>query len=289
MDLSDVSLTELTAELRKRLRRLLSGPTRRADTAAAAGRQGSPSQAVPSTPPGPLAPAGRAALAARLLAVVLGDRDSGQAAQVAQAFDELAEALNEIAEPLPGSALDNALCRLASGFEDVAMAWDSAPQRELRQAWRNLRDLGDQLWSQPAEPEAAVASGAPSGGPQAEPATGPPPAATAEARSGPMLWLMVAGDLRRFLLQRRLEAAGWTVECLPDVETAISRLAQARPSAVICDDAAPARHRSRLRRVLPAPAFPVVLVQSRPAKAAADQMVWLPPFRTVDLRARLGD
>ena len=54
------------------------------------------------------------------------------------------------------------------------------------------------------------------------------------------------------------------------------------PDAVVCDDAAPSRHHSRLRAAKPRPDLPVVTLQGR-GPAAGHESVWAPPYRLEDL------
>lgn len=259
MSLSESSLTDLLAELRERLRSLMAAPP-------------APGRVQPQ--PGALSPAGRAALAARLLAVMLTDRQGADAAAAARGFDQLAEALLTTPAALPGSEMEAGLRRLAGEFESLALAWEAGEARDLNRAWRTLRELGDSLW-------APVAAAAPP--PIPAPAAGPQPT---ERDS---VWLLVAGDLRRATLRRRLEAAGLNVVCPADAAAAVRRLATERPAAVICDDAEPARFGSRLQRALPPSAPPIVLVHGRPAaELATSQNLWLPPFRTAELLAKLA-
>jgi hypothetical protein len=264
MTLSDASLTDLVAELRERLRSFMAAPL---------------GQSPVQPQPGPLSPAGRAALAARLLSVMLGDRHGDDAVLAARAFDELADALHATPDALPGSVMEAELRRLAGEFEDLALAWEAGEARDLTAAWRSLRDLGDRLW---ASTKTAT-----------QPAPPPPaPSRTLETPAPPgrrSVWLLVAGDLRRATLRRRLEAAGLAVVCLVDADAAARRLATERPHAVICDDAEPARFGSRLQRMLPPASPPVVVVHGRPAgEPAAGSNLWLPPFRTADLLDQLA-
>ena len=282
MTLSDASLTELVAELRERLRPFMTSP---------------PGQPSPPETGQALGPSGRAALAARLLVVLLGSRQGPAAAAVAKAFGELAEALAITPAPLPGSALEDGLRRLAREFEDLALALEAGEVRGLERAWSSLREVGDRLWPlEPGRRSEPVTGRAMT--PHAGPAPAPAPAAAAPAGTGSTesapqrlaVWLLVAGGLRRETLRRRLEQAGLAVVCPADAATAVARLTRERPAAVICDDAAPARHGSRLQMLLPAAAPPVILVRGRRAGAVESrQGEWLPPFRTADLLARLGE
>lgn len=274
MSLSDASLAELVAELRERLR-----PFMAARPAAVASVDRSRSSLLHDEP-GPLSPPGRAALAARLLALVLGQRPDSVSKEAAAAFDGLAEAFVAAPAPLPGSALESGLRRLAGEFEALAVAWDQGSDRELRGIWGSLRELGDSLWSTNQRRSDALGNDG----------SMSVAAATMESVRGLALWLLVSGRLRRDTLRRRLEAAGWPVECLRDGAQAAARLARERPAALICDDAAPVRHGTSLRRLLPAASPPVILVRCRVPEGGTgrDELVWLPPFRIADLPAVLG-
>jgi len=251
MALSDSSLTELVAELRQRLRHFVAGPP---GLAAAA-----------TVEPGPLSPAGRAALAARLLAVALEDQGDAGTGEAAAAFTELATVLSALPTPLPGSELEAGLGELAREFEDLAAAWDRGERRDLAGTWDQLRSLGDRLW--PRE-QARAAAPVPGRG---------------------EVWLLTAGVLRRTLLRRRLEAAGLRVTCLADTAAVVSRLADERPVALVCDDAAPTHHCSRLLRALPAAAPRVIQITAGAGAKAAGVPSWSPPYRPADILALLAD
>ncbi|HOX24875.1 MAG TPA: hypothetical protein PLL30_03805 [Candidatus Krumholzibacteria bacterium] len=248
--LSDASLTELVAELRERLRHFDAGPPG--------------AVATPASGPGPLGPAGRSALAARLLSVVLGAREEPASGATATAFAMLAAALAASPPPLPGSALETELGLLASEFESLTAKWDRGEERALGDAWEAVRRAGDRLW---------------------------PPDRSATPAVGPsrVVWLLTAGSLRRRLLERRLRAAGLQVECHADVDSALARLDQRPPAALICDDAAPMRHCSRLRRRLPPSAPPVIQVSSSLGAQRGGPAIWTPPYRAEDLLRLLGD
>ena len=263
MTLSNSSLTELVAELRERLRHFAAGP---------------PGGAEAALPAGPLEPSGRATLAARLLAVVVGARQGPEAAEVAGAFESLAEVLDTMPRPLPGSAWGADLGLLAREFEILAGAWDNGDEPSLVATWRSLRSVGDRLWAQPL-------SAAEAPPPPVVEVAEPAPAAGVAAGE---VWLLIAGSLRRTSLRRRLMAAGLKVECPEDLETVTRRLVDERPAALICDDAAPTRYRSRLVDRLPASAPPVILVRSRTIGRDPAAVVWLPPYDANELLARLG-
>lgn len=262
MTLSDVTLTDLLAELRERLRLFVAEL---------------PQRPIAPPSPGPLGPAGRAALAARLLAVMLAGHQSELAAAAAEAIKELAEVLAAAPVPLPGSAMEQGLRRLARDLEELALAWEAGEARDLAAAWTALRESGDQLIAAagaalPAAPAAPAAA--------AQPAARPPTATTA-------VWLLVAGELRRRTLRRRLEAAGVAVECPANASAVAARLACERPVAVLCDDAVPARHHSRLQQLLPRAELPVIVIRGCAGKVGAQDAVWAPPFRADDLLAQL--
>ncbi|MDY0109800.1 MAG: hypothetical protein RBT60_07695 [Candidatus Krumholzibacteria bacterium] len=259
MTLSDVTLTDLLAELRERLRHFVAEP---------------PQRPIAPPSPGPLGPAGRAALAARLLAVMLAGHHSELATAAAEAIKELAEVLAAAPAPLPGSAMEQGLHRLARDLEELALAWEAGEARDLTAAWTALRESGDQLIAAagaalPAAPAAA-----------AQPAAGPPTAT-------PAVWLLVAGELRRRTLRRRLEAAGVAVECPANASAVAARLACERPVAVLCDDAVPARHHSRLQQLLPRAELPMIVIRGSAGKVGAQDAIWAPPFRADDLLAQL--
>lgn len=279
MALSDASLAELMAELRTRLRHFLSGAVARGTRAAPLGGQDPAPVVANAREPGPLDLAGRASLAARLLAVVLGSREDAAAIDLARSFAELADALAGTPAPLPGSALEVGLRQLVRELEGLAITWDRESEPDLRQAWSNLRALGDRLWADTPSPRNVQAG-------SALEAAGSP---SMRAGSGHAVWLLVAGDLRRATLRRRLARAGWTVDCLPDAEAVLARLERSRPSAVICDDAAPCRHHSRLRRLLPPSAPTVIQIRGRASRDQTREPLWLPPFRPEDLASRLAD
>ena len=259
MALSHTSLTELVAELRERLRHFAAGP---------------PGDASARPPAGPLEPAGRATLAARLLAVVVGARQGADATAAAKAFEDLAEMLDTAPRPLPGSAWEADMGLLAREFEALAGAWDSGDDPALAASWRALRAVGDRLWAQP--PSAAA---------EAAPADDVTDAGAADTVAE--VWLLIAGSLRRASLRQRLVNAGLKVDCPADIETVTRRLVEERPAALICDDAAPTRYRSRLIRHLPSPAPPLILVRSRAGGRDPAAAVWLPPFDPDELLARL--
>jgi CheY-like chemotaxis protein len=279
MALSTASLADLVAELRERLRPFMSAADER--LAAREGEADRSSEEPAAQQPGPLGPAGRASLAARLLAVVLGDRRDRTSRQMGQALEHLAATLAATPAPLCGSALEGGLGRLALELEQLARVWDRKIDADLCEAWRSLREVGDGLWPPPGGEVVGSAQ---------KDAARPP----REPRRSGVLWLLVAGRLRGQTLRRRLEAAGWSVACLSDPASAVVRLDEERPTAIICDDAAPARHHSRLRRLLPSAAPPVITVRGRRQTAAADarggpdDLVWLPPFSPGDLAARIG-
>jgi len=250
MNLHDASLSDLVAELRERLRHLTNG------VAAGAGTRG------------PLGPAGRAALAARLLAVGLAERTDQAGRDAARALEDLADALTAAPAPLPGSVWEADLGRLARLFEELAAAWDRHDPAALHEAWSDLQQAGSRLWSPPVAPVAA-----------ADPTPRPAP--------GAAIWLLVTGSLRRATLQRRLADAGLAVECLADAAVVAARLGRERPAAVVCDDAAPDRHGTHLRAVLPPGAPPLVLVRGRPGRQEPGDRVWLPPYRVEELLATL--
>ena len=261
MALSNTSLTELVAELRERLRHFAARP---------------PGGAEAALPAGPLEPSGRATLAARLLAVVVGARQGPDATAAAKAFEDLAEVLDTAPRPLPGSAWEADLKSLAREFETLAGAWDSDNEPVLAATWRSLRAVGDRLWAQPL-PAAAAA-------PSVVDVADPAPAGEAAAE----VWLLIAGSLRRASLRQRLVAAGLKVDCPEDIEAVTRRLVEERPAALICDDAAPTRYRSRLVSCLPASAPPVILVRSRTIGLDPAAAVWLPPYDADELLGRLG-
>jgi hypothetical protein len=253
MPIDDASLTDLVAALRERLRHLDHGPAAGSGTA------------------GPLGPGGRTALAARLLAVALADRPDAAGRDAARALEQLADALAGTPTPLPGSAWEADVTRLAAEFEALAAAWDGHDPLALARAWQRLREVGDRLFADPqtAAPAPPAASPTRATPPQ------PPPAAT--------IWLLVTGTLRRRTLQARLTEAGLGVVCPADAAAVTARLSRERPAAVVCDDAAPTRHWSELRDQLPADAPPLVLVRARSDGGMAGGAVWLPPYRPEDL------
>ncbi len=252
MTLSDASLTELLAELRERLRRFAAEP---------------PHGVVGPPAPGPLDLAGRAALAVRLVAAGLAADEDPERLAVAGACDDLAATLQRAAEPLPGSAEQESLRRVVRAFEDLAIAWDSGAPADPRPVWGALREAGDNLWGESPAPVGVVED--------------------VESVSSPAIWLLVGGNVRRTTIERRLLAAGLDVECLDDVEVVAARLVDERPAALVCDDAAPSRHRLRLSRLLPEPKMPIIEIRGRADGRGADKSVWLPPFRLDDLLARL--
>ncbi len=270
MNLSESSLTDLVAELRERLRHFTAGP---------------PGETAAADTPGPLGPGGRAALAARLLGVVLAARQGRDAAQAARSFEELAESLSAAPAPLPGSAWEADLALLSSAFETIASAWDRGDNRALARTWRDLRVVGDRLWTDPTEVPPSTARRTPvvSAAPRPVGDDDSPPAVR------PEVWLLVAGSLRRTSLRKRLVAAGLVVDCPADIETVTRRLQDERPAALICDDAAPARFRSRLLGVLPETAPQVILIRSRTSAVDPGGAVWLPPHDIDDLLAFLAE
>ncbi len=272
MGLDDASLTDLMAELRERLRSFISAlPASRATAG-----------------PEPLGPAGRAALAVRLLAVVLGGRGGIAAVEAAAAFSDFAEALVSTPEPLPGSALDDALRLLAADLEAMAIACEQHDGVDLAGAWRHVRDHGDRLWGVAAPSVAAPLPPAPAAVDGVET---PPPAAAADATRVPLqteCWLMIGGAMRRSMLHGRLEAAGLRVSSFDNLDAVLERLDVEPPAALICDDAAPHRFATRLRSRLRLPAPPLILVRGRPDPADVGQIVWLPPYCAEDLLARIG-
>jgi hypothetical protein len=266
MDLSESSLTELVAELRERLRRFASGP---------------PGQAAATTEPGPLNVAGRAALASRLLAVVLQGRQGRQAARVARALQDLAKSLDQASAPLPGSSWETDLRSLASQFESLAAAWDQDDGTAQTRAWTALKRAGDHLWAEPPADAAAPAATNPS------PKSPAPVESVPDVALGP-IWLLVGGVVRRQILCQKLELAGLKVDCLEDAADVANRLDHELPAALVCDDAAPTRYCSHLRSILPAESPPLILVRSRdPGLEQRTGPVWLPPYRTEDLLSRL--
>ena len=264
MNLSEASLTVLVAELRERLRRFAASPA--GDLATEA--------------PGPT---GRASLAARLLAVVLSARRERDATQAARAFEELAEALATAPAPLPGSAWEADLGLLARTFETIAGFWDHDNSRELAASWRELRTVGDRMWLADGADVGTVVSRSP------RLTDSPLSVADRSAGSGPrpVVWLLVAGALRRGSLRKRLVAAGLEVDCPADIAAVTSRLVEERPAALICDDAEPTRYRSHLLGHLPDSAPPVILVRSRTSAVDPGGAVWLPPYDTDEVLAHL--
>jgi hypothetical protein len=270
MQPSDMKLADLVAELRERLRHLASGPARDPGSARS---------------PGALGPVGRLSLAIRLLAEALRTRRDPEAAAAATAFDELATRLAGQSEPADEDPRRADLEQLMSAFEELARAWDRGSTSDLRGPWSRVREAGDAIWSVPVagEPrvEAATSRGKPAA-PRSDPDLAP---GGNELRE---VWLLVAGDVRRAALTRRLQQAGVTVVVPDDASGLVARLAEARPDAVVCDDAAPTRHHRQLRELLPADAPPLVVVQADRRQAASTRAVWTPPFRTCDLVAALG-
>ncbi len=275
MNLDDASLSDLVAELLKRLRHLTNGAV------------------DPDGQAGPLDPGGRAALASRLLAVVLADRPDPPARDAARALGELADALAGARAPLPGSVWEADLTRLARQFEELAAAWDQDDPAALQEAWTRLRQLGDHLWTTTPSPvptpprpvSTTTSSPAPTPAAPAAASAAAPPAAEAAGRD--QVILLVSGALRRRTLQHRLAEAGLRVICPADAAAAAAALASVDPLAVICDDAAPDRHGTRLRELLPEPAPPLVLVRARAGQGPAADAAWLPPYRVEELLARL--
>lgn len=260
MDSTQRHLVDLLAELRERLRQFAHKP---------------PGAVARPRPRGALAAGERLALASRLLAEALSERTGDEAGAMADAFQSLADALDQLPAPLAGSHLAADLEELVQVVEDLACAWDRASEGDLPLLWRRVREAGDQLW--PADPSSLSPS-------TAEPTR---EAATADTTTSREVWLLVAGRIRRETLVRRLEQAGMTVACPSDAEALLSDLARRRPDALLCDDAAPTRHHQRLRARLGSDAPPLVLVRGRLDGRFADHRCWTPPYRPDDLLALL--
>lgn len=263
MDSTQRHLVDLLAELRERLRQFAHKP---------------PGAVARPRPRGALAAGERLALASRLLAEALSERTGEEAGAMADAFQRLADVLDQLPAPLAGSHLAADLEELVHVVEDLACAWDRSIEGDLPLLWRRVREAGDQLW--PADPP-PLPSPPPSAEEPEREATAPDAATSRE------VWLLVAGRVRRETLVRRLEQAGVTVACPPDAEALLSDLARRRPDALLCDDAAPTRHHQRLRARLGSDAPPLVLVRGRLDGRFADHRCWTPPYRPDDLLALL--
>ena len=268
--LDEVSMTSLVAELQERLRRFVSGP---------------PGEPAPADPSGP---AGRAALAARLLTVVAAERLGDEAADLARALTDLADALGAAPTPLPGSDWESDVTSLATVLEDMVAAWDAHDHQAMAGAWQGLEAAGRRIFRGEEMSVPAATAPAPAPAPVDEPA--PSVAEAADTDDAPALppevWLLVAGSLRRASLRHRLRRAGFEVICPDDPADALSRLAHAQPAALICDDAAPSRFWSRLRAGLPEASPPLVLVRARAGddrRFAAAHAIWCPPYDAADL------
>ncbi|MBD3220717.1 hypothetical protein GF314_05705 [bacterium] len=262
MTLSEASLADLVAELRKRLRRFVDAPGRGAD--------------VPREP-GPLGPAGRSALALRLLAAALGQHADRGATAAAAALEDLAATLGALPDPIGDPRIQAQLEELMTATEDMARAWDRAPAEDVAPLWARVRRVADGLWGGPEAPSTTP----PTAGPT-PPGKDPPTRALRE------VWLLVAGEVRRAALTRRLEQAGARVVSPADAPSLVERLRAARPDLVVCDDAAPTRHHRQLCRLLPDDAPPLVVVQGARPAGSARPGIWAPPYRTRDLLSALG-
>lgn len=272
MSLSEVNLSQLVAELQQRLRRFASGPP---------GSPGSPvSSGSPASPAssGALDASGRAALACRLLAVAVEERVGAENKELAGAFRDLAGALDGSSAPLPGSTWESDLAALVKSLETLARAWDDATEVDLDQAWAEVRRLGDGVWGleKPAEVSVLVETAS---------------IETSETGEVPLVWLLVAGSIRRVSLERRLAGAGFQVECLASAETVAQRLKVESPVAVICDDAAPTRHHTCLTQSGTTGPLPLVLILSRPpSRLSLDVggLAWGPPYQIEDLLSQIN-
>jgi hypothetical protein len=251
--LDEINMTSLVAELQERLRRFVSGP---------------PGDPAPADPSGP---AGRVALAARLLAVVAADRLGDDAADLAAALTALADALGAAPTPLPGSAWESDLTGLADLLEDLVAAWDA-------------HDGQGRIFRGEAVAD-RVSADVPAAEEAAAPPVAPSPTESEDPRTA-SVWLLVAGSLRCASLRDRLRRAGFEVTCPDDPADALRRLEHGRPAALICDDAAPSRFWSRLMAGLPEAAPPLVLVRARAGaetRIDAAHAVWRPPYDAADL------
>lgn len=266
MDPAQRQLVDLLAELRERLRQFAHRP---------------PGAVARPRPRGALAASERLALASRLLAEALAERAGDQAAETAGAFQSLAEALDQLPSPLAGSHLAADLDELVHVLEDLACAWDRSAQTEIPILWRRVREAGDHLWP-PVDAAPAEAQ-------KASPPEPDLPLETPSASPVREIWLLVAGRIRRQTLVRRLEQAGVRVACPPDAEALLADLAERRPDALLCDDAAPSRHHRRVRNRLAADAPLLVLVRGRDDDRFDGHACWTPPYRPGDLLALLSD
>lgn len=260
MDSAQRQLVDLLAELRERLRQFAHRP---------------PGTVARPRPRGALAASERLALASRLLAEALAERTGEEAAETADAFQSLADALDQLPTPLAGSHLAADLDELVHVLEDLACAWDHSAQAEIPVLWRRVREAGDHLWP-PADRPAVEVRGAPAIEPEQ-------PRATVAERGATEVWLLVAGRIRRQTLVRRLEQAGVKVVCPPDPGTLLADLAERRPDALLCDDAAPTRYHQRIRSRLADDAPPLVLVRGRHDDRFEGHACWTPPYRPDDL------
>jgi hypothetical protein len=264
--LDEINMTSLVAELQERLRRFVSGP---------------PGDPAPADPSGP---AGRVALAARLLAVVAADRLGDDAADLAAALTALADALGAAPTPLPGSAWESDLTGLADLLEDLVAAWDAHDGQAVAGAWDRVAASGGRIFRGEAVAD-RVSADVPAAEEAAAPPVAPSPTESEDPRTA-SVWLLVAGSLRRASLRDRLRRAGFEVTCPDDPADALRRLEHGRPAALICDDAAPSRFWSRLRAGLPEAAPPLVLVRARAGaetRIDAAHAVWRPPYDAADL------
>jgi len=260
MSLSEVNLSQLVAELQLRLRRFASGPP------------GSPAGEAAN---GALDASGRAALACRLLAVAVEERAGAENEELAGAFRDLAGALDASSAPLPGSTWETDLAGLVKSLETLARSWDDATEVDLDQAWTEVRRLGDGVWGHEKLVEVPV----------------PVESTSIETSEVPLVWLLVAGSIRRVSIERRLTGAGFRVECLANAGTVAQRLETDSPVAVICDDAAPTRHHTCLTQAGTTGQLPLVLILSRPpSKLSLDLggLAWGPPYRTEDLLSQIN-
>jgi len=257
MEPDQKQLTQLVAELRERLRlfagNLSGGPAGRRD-------------------PGPLDVGERLALTSRVLAEGLEARGGREAAEAAVAFRELAGALEGLPNPLVGSEVATSLDELVEVMDDLACAWDRQGEIDLPLLWRRVRTAGDMAWPSQETDEPDSPAGASNLAPQESiPATGE-------------VWLLVTGALRRGALEGRLRTAGYTVARLTDSDQVLERLKDHRPTAVVCDDAAPGRHHLRLQAAWPPSAPPLVLVRAGQGGPTTSTPAWMPPYRPEDLQ-----